>query len=221
MTRQRFLTLAVLAVAFATRVFRLDGQSLWGDEAISVSRATESLLSITQTAPHEGTLPPLYYYLLHFWQPMVGTTEFAVRYLSLLFGVLTVAVLYAAVRTSSGHRPAVLASALASISPFWVYYSQETRMYALATLLSLSSTWIFLRIVQRPRRAITPSIWMGYVLVSSLAVFSHYFAGFVLLAQNVVAGARLAGDAATVIRFAPHEPGALRRKCPLAARGRA
>ena len=155
MTHQRLLALAVLTIGFATRLFRLDGQSLWGDEAISVSRATESLLSITQTAPHEGTLPPLYYYLLHFWQPMVGTTEFAVRYLSLLFGVLTVAVLYAAVRASSGPRPAVLASLLGQHLPFLGLLQPRDAHVRIGNVLSLASTWLFLRIVQRPQRAAT------------------------------------------------------------------
>ncbi len=211
MTRQRFLVLTALALGFGVRVFRLDSQSLWGDEAISVSRATESLLAITQAAPHEGTLPPLYYYLLHFWQPMVGTTEFAVRYLSLIFGVLTVAVLVAAVRASAGPRPAVIAGFLASISPFWVYYSQETRMYALATFLALASTWLFLRIVTQPSRAVSRFVCIAYVLISSLAVFSHYFAGFVLLAQNCVVGARLARDAVVAVQSKSSQPGSLGR----------
>ena len=93
------------------------------------------------------------YYLLHFWEPLVGTSEFAVRYLSLLFGVLTVAVVASAVCSSAGLRPALLAAFLASISPFWVYYSQETRMYAPATFFALASTWFFLEILASSRRA--------------------------------------------------------------------
>lgn len=211
MKGQRLLLLSALALGFGARVFRLDGQSLWGDEAISVSRASESLLDITRAAPHEGTLPPLYYYLLHFWEPMVGTSEFAVRYLSLLFGVLTIAVVASAVRSSAGLRPALLAAFLTSISPFWVYYSQETRMYAPATFFALASTWFFLEILANSRRANSRLVWPGYVLTATLAVFTHYFAGFVLLAQNCVFGFQLLRGAVAAARTRPREPGEIGR----------
>lgn len=211
MKNERLLLLAALALGFWTRVFRLDGQSLWGDEAISVSRAGQSLLDITRAAPHEGTLPPLYYYLLHFWEPLTGTSEFAVRYLSLFFGVLTVAVLFAAVRTCAGPRPALLATALASISPFWVYYSQETRMYAAATFFALACTWLFLAMIANSRRLNPRLVWLGYVLTATLAIFTHYFAGFVLLAQNCVMGIHLAHRAVGAARARPREPEAIAR----------
>jgi mannosyltransferase len=211
MTGQRFLLLSALALGFGARVFRLDGQSLWGDEAISVSRATQSLLDITRAAPHEGTLPPLYYYLLHFWEPLVGTSEFAVRFLSVIFGVLTIAVLAAAVRASAGHRPALVATFLASISPFWVYYSQETRMYAPATFFALASTWFFLLMIGDSRLARSRAVWGGYILTSALAVFTHYFAGFVLLAQNCVFGLILLHGVTAAVRASAPEPRAVVR----------
>jgi mannosyltransferase len=211
MKGQRLLLLSALALGFGARVFRLDGQSLWGDEAISVSRATQSLLDITRAAPHEGTLPPLYYYLLHFWEPLAGTSEFSVRYLSLLFGVLTIAVLASAVRAGAGPRTALVAAFLASISPFWVYYSQETRMYAMATCLALASTWFFLEMLTGSRRPGSRLVWAGYVLTGTLAVFTHYFAGFVLLAQNCVFGLRLVTAAVAAARASPGDHDAIGR----------
>jgi mannosyltransferase len=211
MNRRRLLLIAAVALGFGVRVFRLDGQSLWGDEAISVSRATQSLLDITRAAPHEGTLPPFYYYLLHFWEPLVGTSEFAVRFLSVIFGVLTIATLASAVRASAGLRPALVAAFLASISPFWVYYSQETRMYAPVTFFALASTWFFLLMVGNSRLSHSRTVWAGYVLTGTLAVFTHYFAGFVLLAQNCVFGFLLLGKVIATRRARPTSPGSIAR----------
>jgi mannosyltransferase len=184
------MLVAALLLGFGLRVCLLDGQSLWGDEAVSVSRAQDSLADITAAAPHEGTLPPLYYYSLHFWEPLAGTSEFAVRFPSVLCGVLAAALLYIGVRRTSGEPAGLLAALLGAASPFWVYYGQETRMYAQALMLSLASTVVFLSLTD-PRRRAPRSSWVAYVLVSVLALFTHYFTGFVILAQNLVYGGRL------------------------------
>src|SRR5512137_870236 len=83
-----FLILLTLA-AFAMRAFRIDFQSFWYDEAFSVYLSHFSLADITARTAAD-IQPPLYYYLLHFWTTLAGDTEFAVRFLSLIFGVLTI-----------------------------------------------------------------------------------------------------------------------------------
>ena len=89
------LFLLVLAV-FALRVFHLATQSLWYDEAFSVYLAQMPLGEITARTAAD-IQPPLYYYLLHFWMLFAGSSEFAVRFLSLAFGMLTVPLLYVVV----------------------------------------------------------------------------------------------------------------------------
>ena len=56
----------------------------------SVALSQLSLEAITNGAARD-IHPPLYYYLLHFWMLFVGQSEFAVRFLSVIAGVLTVA----------------------------------------------------------------------------------------------------------------------------------
>src|SRR5205823_5698790 len=104
----RALVLGIVLAAFGLRVARLGTQSLWGDEMFSVYRARQSLGEITQAVPDERTLPPLYYYLLHLWIPFAGKTETAVRFPSVAFGVLAVALLYVLVRRTLGARVAVV-----------------------------------------------------------------------------------------------------------------
>ncbi|HVC34842.1 MAG TPA: glycosyltransferase family 39 protein [Chloroflexota bacterium] len=187
---------AIVLVAFGLRVYRLGTQSLWGDETISVFRASGSLGEITEAVRHEGTLPPLYYYLLHLWVPLAGSTETSVRFLSLIFGVLAVPLLYVLVRRTLGARTGVLAAALATLSPFWIYYAQETRTYALVTALAILALYLLVRAGEPvTRRKGEPAagrdedvwttngaLWVGYVVAAALALWSYYFAGFVLAA---------------------------------------
>ena len=171
---------ALTLVAFALRIFRLDHQSLWGDEAISVFRALDSLSAITAAVPAEGTLPPLYYYLLHWWIPAVGQTEFAVRFLSLVWGVLAVPLLLVLVNRVAGQRQAIAAAGLAAVSPFWIYYSQETRTYSLVCALATLALYLLIRASADAswRTGFLP--WGAYCLAAALALASNYFAGFVL-----------------------------------------
>ncbi|MFQ6015959.1 MAG: glycosyltransferase family 39 protein [Anaerolineae bacterium] len=177
--------LLVLLLAFALRVYGLDGQSLWGDEGWSLEHAQGPLTSVLPSARSEGTMPPLYYLLLHFWLLLTGRTEFALRFPSLFFGVLTVSLI-----CSVGQRlgrdlgTGLVAAFIAALSPFYVYYSQEARMYALMTLFSLLSMYIFLKLLE-PGRGNSLALWLGYVVSSTLAIYSYYLTVFVLLAQGL------------------------------------
>src|SRR6185437_15893284 len=180
----------VVAIAFGLRVFRLGTQSLWGDETISVFRAYGSIREITEAVPHEGTLPPLYYYLLHFWIPLAGDRETSVRFLSLVFGVLAIPLLYVLARRTLGRAAGIVAAMLATVSPFWIYYSQEARTYSLVTALVILAAYLLVRASDpatlSPRaRGSATVLWCGYAVVAALAVASFYFAGFALAAVTL------------------------------------
>ncbi len=183
-----FVTLIVLILAaFALRVFRLDFQSLWYDEAFSVYLAQFSLADITARTAAD-IQPPLYYYLLHFWIVLASEREFAVRFLSLFFGVLTIPLMFVTARRLFADRPvALIAALLATLSPLYLWYSQEARMYTLITFLLLLSSYALLR-------ASPPSPvedgggsgwWLLFALANIAAVYTHYFA-FVVIAFQLL-----------------------------------
>ena len=66
----------------------------------------------------------------------LGNSAFAVRSLPALLGVATVPLLYAAGRRLTDGTTALMAALLLAVSPFHVRYGQESRMYALMTLLA-------------------------------------------------------------------------------------
>ncbi|MBU1878482.1 MAG: glycosyltransferase family 39 protein, partial [Chloroflexi bacterium] len=121
--------------------------------------------------------PPLYYLLLRPWLLLAGDSEFVLRFLSLFFGVLTVPLLVVVARRLFGPRAGLLAGLLAAAAPLYVWYAQEARMYTLLTFLGLLSSYLLLRALDRPSRR----IWLAYTLVSALALYTHYFAVFLLV----------------------------------------
>ena len=87
------LPLLVLWLALSLRLFRLDFQSIWWDEGHSIFVASHNLAEIS-ALPAMDVHPPGYFALLHVWMKMAGSSEFALRYLSVIFSSLTVAVFW-------------------------------------------------------------------------------------------------------------------------------
>jgi uncharacterized membrane protein len=192
-----FWLLVALFVAFALRVAFLDAQSLWNDEGTSVALSSLSLEAIVNGAARD-IHPPLYYLLLHFWMPFVGQMEFAVRFLSVIAGVLTVAVTYRVARAFFDEEAAVIATFLSAFSAFQVYYSQEARMYIWVTLWSAVSVWAFAKLkVQNPKLEVEKQEseienrkskiinWIIYIAATLAALYTQYVGAFVVIAENI------------------------------------
>ncbi|MFB0536733.1 MAG: glycosyltransferase family 39 protein, partial [Anaerolineae bacterium] len=144
------LPLVITLLALALRLYRLGAQSLWYDEGVSVYLSRMSLPQLTAWTA-DDIQPPLYYYLLHFWLPLFGqfSSEFVVRFPSLFFGVLTVPLMYRMGQHLFGTMAGLLAALLAAISPLYLWYSQETRMYTMLTFLCLLSSYLLLKVLER------------------------------------------------------------------------
>ena len=211
--RGRASLLLILLLAAFLRFYRLNAQSLWADEGNSVRLAERSLSLITQGAAHD-IHPPLYYYLLHFWMRAFGHSEFAVRSLSALVGMALVWLTYLLGRQLFDRTTGLVAALLAALSPFQIYYSQETRMYILAALLGALSVYFFGKLVnweladresadQRPSIPLSKSpIYqfanyqstnlLLFILFTALGLYTHYSFPIVMAAENLVYGLWLA-----------------------------
>ncbi|MBI3977395.1 MAG: hypothetical protein HY331_04330 [Chloroflexi bacterium] len=96
------LAAALLPViaAFALGVYGLAAPSVRGDEAFSFHLASQRLPEILASLRASEIHPPLYYVMLHLWLRAVGSTDFALRYLSVIFFVPLAALVYRIVEDS-------------------------------------------------------------------------------------------------------------------------
>ncbi|MGQ9625964.1 MAG: glycosyltransferase family 39 protein [Anaerolineae bacterium] len=184
---------ALLLLAFALRALRLDFQPLWWDEGYSLYAATMSIPAmLARTA--EDIHPPFYYALLHLWIGLCGASPAAVRMFSVAAGLLGLALLYAVGRRLVGRNAALLALFIAALAPFHVYYSQEARMYGLAMALGLLSVYLMWRWLEDSphtgawhfgsARHLSQPPLAGYVLVTAMALYTHYYAVFIPIFQS-------------------------------------
>jgi len=189
-----FILGMLILLAFGLRICRLEAKSLWQDEGLSVYRASQSLpfiLSNTiliQGYPTQDTQPPLYFILLHLVFRLAGRSEFSGRFLSLFFSVLTVPLTYITGKRLFGQTSGVWASSLAALSPLYLWYAQELRMYSLLVFLGLLSFYTMLRALGLGEGG--PEInrrWLGfYILVAGTMVYTHYTGFFLLIFEVLI-----------------------------------
>ncbi|MGC8788180.1 MAG: glycosyltransferase family 39 protein [Anaerolineae bacterium] len=184
------LSILILLLALTLRWYRIEAQSLWNDEGTSVALAARDLAAITRGAAND-IHPPLYYYTLHFWIKLFGHSELAVRSLSALLGTVLVLMTFVLGHSLAGDSVGLLAALFAALSPFQIYYSQETRMYMLSALLGALSAYAWVRLLstwQNAGRGANQGnllVALPYILVSILLLYTHYFAATLLIAQNL------------------------------------
>ena len=168
-------------VAVAVRIPTLAEQSFWLDEAYTVRLVRMSFGAMLHGIRTTESTPPVYYAVAWVWARVFGYSEFALRSLSAVAGILTVGVVYAICRRLTGRRAAVIAGLLVALSPLLIWYSQEARSYALAALFATSSLLCFVALLDSPKRG-----WLAaWTITSALGLATHYFVVFVVAPELV------------------------------------
>ncbi|WKZ25962.1 MAG: glycosyltransferase family 39 protein [bacterium] len=139
----------ILFFSFALRLISIN-QSLWLDEATTALTSKISLEYFFNNFMFGDFHPPLYYLVVNFWSQFFGASEIALRIPSLIFGVATVYIVYLIAKENIDTKrtlirwPIVPALFLAT-SGLHIYYSQEARMYAMATFLVTLTILFFIK----------------------------------------------------------------------------
>lgn len=173
----------LLTVAFAVRVLTLTAQSLWRDEVDALRFATAPWPELLSTFTRPGWNGPLYFAVLRGWIALTGQSEFALRYLSLLLGVIAIALAFALARRLAGVIVAILCSVFFAISPYFIWYSQEVKMYTLILAMATLAIYALRRAVQTNR-----AVWWATVVVTtSVAFYSHILAALLIPVEMILA----------------------------------
>jgi len=174
------LLLLIFLCAFALRVYRLGVPSLRGDEAFSAQFITQPYVKLIASLARYEPHPPFYYTLLALWRQVAGFSEFALRFLSVWWGTLFVVLAYDLGKRLEGERLGATVAVLAAVNPFLIWHSQEVRMYAALATLALASVVLLVWAWQRGGRG---HLWWAWAAVMMLALFTHYFAVFLVVAE--------------------------------------
>lgn len=147
------------------------------DESTSIKFAHFRFVSLLPVLAGRDPNMGLYYILLNFWVKVFGESEAAVRGMSALFGALAVSAIYLLGARLFGRTVGLVAGLLLVLNAFVVQYAQTARSYALLVLLVTLSSYFLVVELERPSKH--NRIW--YMSTSTMAVYAHYFAAYVLV----------------------------------------
>ena len=181
--RHIWIGAGIVWLAFALRVFRLGDANVWWDEGLAMWAVRKSFWETTRWTACD-VHPPLYFWTLWPWTRLVGYSEFAARFITVMVGLLTVALLVPLGKRLGGWQLGLLAAGLLAVARFHVWWSQEMRMYALAALLHVAALLALTRWWEtRSRRA-----WLAYVLTTTAGLYTIYLSAVMLVVHNLWVG---------------------------------
>ncbi len=125
--------------------------------------------------------PPFWRILATTWVGAFGPDEAVTRFLSTLLTAVSLALLFRIVRDLFDAQVALIAVFLLGTHALFLFYSHELRPYAALILWTNALHLIYLRWLRRPSFRLA----LIYVLVGAAALYTHYFALYIFLAQLV------------------------------------
>jgi mannosyltransferase len=170
----------VILVGFALRLYRLGDANVWWDEGYGVYLARKDLFTLAWETAGD-VHPPVHYWLLHVWTRLVGESEFAIRFSSVIFGIASIALFYWLGRRTFGREVGLVAATLLATSRFHVEWSQQIRMYTLVTALAVVSIALTIQLWKQPTRR----LWIGHIAVSTVGLYTLYLSGLVPLIESL------------------------------------
>lgn len=219
-TPQLIPMVAILLIGFAFGALGLNADIVWMDEMFSLGNmgAFAPLAGpgdvAAAVAEHSPSHMPLYFILGAAWAELVGWSQVAIRYLSLLFGGLLLASTYRLAADLYNRRIALVAALLLASCALVILFFHEVRMYTLLALLAVWHVWLYWRLERGAR--LRPLVWLLFVATGSALLYVHVYAAFLFAAlgiRHVFAG-KLSrrwlsislGWALCALTFAPYFP---------------
>lgn len=170
--------LCILVAAFGIRLIH-SNQSFWLDEA---AQAIESARPLQEQFAIEGDFQPPLFHLVVFIFERISHDEWFLRLASILPGVATIWGTSLIASRAYGNKTGKITALLGTLSAYHFYYSQELRPYSLSAMFAVFSMYFFLDWLdsKSKKRVVL------YIIVSSLAIYSSYLSGFLLVTQLVI-----------------------------------
>ncbi len=176
-----FTLVLIILIASILRLIAISSRGIWYDDAFSILLSKQSIPAII-SGTSADTMPPLYYFILHYWM-MVSQSIWFIRLLNVILSLLVIYLVYRFGTELGGGRIGLVAAFLTAISPFQIYHAQEIRMYILLEIGCIGYFWMSWRLIQSTKQS--KLSWVMLTVFGAIAVYSHNLAVFTLIATNI------------------------------------
>lgn len=180
---QYFIVTIITIAGLFIRLINIDKPvELWRDEVLTYVFSSKSFpFGILKALWLEDYHMPFYYFYMHGWMHLFGTSNLALKLSSVIWGVLTIPACFYLGKTYRSKSLGYLIATFACLSPILIYYSQEVRFYSLLVFLSTLSITFFLKLLDNPS---SKNFWLFGI--SNLLILYVYTMGIIFVAAEFV-----------------------------------
>ena len=174
-SRLYYYTIGIILIfSGIMRFYGLDTESFWLDELTSLwainGDSWEGAMSNWLSMVGMGT------WLMYFWKSVVGDSDFALRSISAITGIILVFIVAEFCRRHHDEKSGIISASMISISHLAILYSQEFRPYMFTTTF----LWIALILIRSQRRLNIFEMIICTALLSFVFLV-HYVAGLAVV----------------------------------------
>ncbi len=180
----RLFVIIIFLLVTAVRLYHIQAQSIWFDEGWTAYSAIQP--NIQAAIDSDKTNPPLYYVIVNLAAQGFGDSEFALRWVSLAFGLLAIALAYQLGKQLFDTRAGLMAALLMAFSPLLWWASQEARMYTLLAALVLLCATAWHNLIPQSLQAHKWRWWIVLWLSELALLYAHNTGPVVVLWLNAV-----------------------------------
>lgn len=175
------IILCLIVIGTVLRLYHLDFNSFWLDEAATHVFTQQSVGEYWQLLSNLGEVhPPLFYLVEKIILPF-GSSEFLYRLFPALFGIASIPLFFIIGKKMFGSPVGLIMAALIAFSPFHIQYSQDARMYTLLLFLTAFALILYLEAIKSNNK----KYWIVFGLVSALAIWTHFMA-FIFIGALII-----------------------------------
>ena len=165
------ITLITLA-GISLRFHALGAMSIWTDEALTLYFSSMPPIDILNLPTAIGEFNPPLFYLLEHYILQFGNSEFILRFIPALAGIISIPVVYLVGRELFDDEVGLVAALMLAFSGIHLMYSQEARAYTLAVLVTLVALYFAIKAYKSEKGN---KYFILFGVVSGLALWVHFY----------------------------------------------
>ncbi len=187
--KNKYLSFILISTGFIflgcfLRIFHISYDSLWFDELwIARLEYFPSFSELKKAIFVHDVNPPGFHFLYYYLSPFLPDNEVGVRFLTLIFGLMSL-LLPICYHRQFSNRFLIALLSIISTSFVAIYFSQEARPYSLLMFLSLLTIFEFKNLSQWINDKSHKKPWL-YVLSLIAMSWLHYFGALMVFTQGV------------------------------------
>lgn len=174
-----FMVIGILFLGGFLRFYQLDRESLWYDEAKSVSLAKECNFR-TIWNEDDATKPLFYLLILRPWIKIFGVTEYSVRFPAVILGVLSIFLIYKVGSLFFNRKTGLIAGLLLAVSPLSIYYSRQADYSSAKIPMALLAMFLFFKNIRNQNN------FFLLTIINIALIYTHPFCFLLVVVENII-----------------------------------